>query len=298
MSTIYDSASLVEAFETIDSSYSVVAESVTLELPDSLNEEKLVYTALTSEEIAEMAAKYFEADYIDKQFDINTDAEEDIAKLQAKIDAVEQTVISKISDITAECIAKCLSTQQSTVDNGLSTSSIYADSAVAITADYDALAEVAEADGKTEIAGYNDDIEVVVQYQQDALENLEAVRDAEIIAKTLDIEEDERDLEFDIIEFNNNVERREQEYQADCALEYYDAANDERDRAVTIAELQLKLGDAGLADFIAQQKFALAKKTVADMDFETAKYYLTIAVSNHLGDYYDSFVDYVYNLDS
>lgn len=295
MST-YSSVDLVTDFESIDSSYSVVAEAITLDLPDTLGETKLEYTALTATEILEKAAKYFEADYIDKQFDINSDAESDIAKLDAKISAVEDALITKISDITAECIEKCLASQYKSIQNGIARSSVYTDSVTALETEYDEQKEDAEADSTSTIEGYQSDIAVVEQYQQDALDNLDAVRDAEIEEKKLDIEEDELDRYNDVTDYNNDVDVREVEYQYDKAIDLYDAQNDERDRAISIAELQLKLGDAGLADFIAQQKFAYAKSVVKDMTYTEAKYFLTSGISSHLGDYYASFVDYVNNL--
>ncbi len=295
MST-YVSSTLIEAFESIDASYSLVAEAVTLDLPETLGEEYIDYTALTADEILAKAAAYFEADYIDKQFDINTDAESDIAKLQEKISTVEAELITKISDITAECIEKCLASRYNTIDNGIVTSSVYEDAVTYLEECYDTLKQDAEADSDSTVAEYTQDIEEVEEYQQSALDNLDAVRDAEIAEKTIDIEEDELDRQWDVTDYNNDVDRREVEYQYDKAKDLYEAENDERDRSITIAELQLKLGDAGLADFIAQQKFAYAKSLVADMTFEEAKYYLTTAVSTHLGEYYDSFVDYVYNL--
>ncbi len=295
MST-YSAVDLVTDFESIDSSYSLVAEASTLVLPDTLGETKLEYTPLTAEEILAKAAKYFEADYIDKQFDINSDAESDIAKLDAKIAAVEAALITKISDITAECIEKCLASQYNSIDNGIARSSIFGDAVTAIEADHDQQKSDAEADSGSTVAGYEADIEVVEQYQQDALDNLDAVRDAELEEKSLDIEEDELDREWDVIDYNNDVDVRETEYQYDKAKDLLDAENDERDRAISIAELQLKLGDAGLADFIAQQKFAYAKSVVSGMSYSEAKYFLTSGISSHLGDYYASFVDYVNNL--
>lgn len=296
MST-YSVSDLITAFESIDQSYSLVAEAVTLDLPDTLGEVKLEYTPLTEDEILAKAAIYFEADYIDKQFDINSDAESDIQKLQDKISAVEADLITKISDITAECIQMCIASQTKSIDNGLATSSIFADVVTALELLYEEQKATAEADADSEIEGYENDISVLEDYQTSALANLEAVRDAEIAEKTLDIEEDELDREWDVIDYNNDIDVRETEYQYDKAKDLYEAENDERDRAISIAELELKLGTAGLADFIAQQKFAYAKTVVADMTFAEAKLLLTTGVSTHLGDYYASFVDYVYNLE-
>lgn len=295
MST-YSAVDLITDFGAIDSSYSLVAEATTLELPDTLGETKLEYTPLTTAEILAKAAKYFEADYIDKQFDINSDADSDIAKLNAKISAVETALITKISDITAECIEKCLASQYNSIDNGIARSSIYGDAVTALETEYDEQKSDAEADSASTVAGYQSDIAVAEQYQQDALDNLDAVRDAEIEEKSLDIEDDELDRETEVIDYNNDVDVREVEYQYDKAKDLLSAENDERDRAISIAELQLKLGDAGLADFIAQQKFAYAKSVVADMTYTEAKYFLTSGISSHLGDYYASFVDYVNNL--
>ncbi len=296
MST-YSAMDMLTDLRAIDSSYSLVAEANTLELPETLGENTLEYTPLTAAEVLAKAAKYFEADYIDKQFDINSQADNSIAKLEHKITAVQGALVNKISDITAECIEKCLTSRNHSIDNGIVNSSICEHAVSAIEEEYDNKKVEAQAVANAEVDIYQDEISTVEISQQQALDNLEDVRDAKIEEKTLEVEDDELAKQNYVTDYNNDVDVRETKYQYNRAKDIYDANNDERDRAVDIAELQLKLGDAGLADFIAQQKFAYAKSVVQNMSYTDAKYFLTSAISSHLGSYYSAFVDYVNNLD-
>ncbi len=98
--------------------------------------------------------------------------------------------------------------------------------------------------------------------------------------------------------YNNSIEEKEQKYQASRARAYTTAKAQAEERALRNAERYAKLGEVGYRALVQNEKYLICQDTMSSLLRDEANIMLTFDsfLRSHLGDYYQSLLDWINTL--
>ncbi len=279
----------------VDDKYSLTTLEPNLDLPPTLNLEKLVYTPKTEAEMTEIAESEVAAAMIAKERNVEQNYSTKLKNISLQKDKLnsrltEQTLEAqkKLSDEQAEI-------QRKVVDNGLYFSTV--------AYRYNELAQKRYGDKLTEIGkSASETRNLLTKQETDAeqlynlsLASLEEERQARIRVAYQKLSEKEGKLRVSIEKYNNGLEEKEQKYQYSRAKAYESALRAQENKALKNAELYAQLGESEYNRLIEKEKYAICTDVFSPLTRSEGQAILQFDsfLKNNLGSYYSTFAEWV-----
>ena len=286
---------LKERITYIDNKYSLVYVEPKIDLPDSLNLEKMTYKPKSEGELKALAEQYIAANILSKQRGIDANYLTKVKTLGRKrtdITREQSDKVKKIDDDYAEALAKL---ERKLINNGLLFSTTATTMRASATADYSAKKDESNLYYQEELKAIDTEESDVDAVYKESCNKLEEEKQALITKRYQALIEAEEKAKTAVDKYNNTVEEKEQRYQYTRAKFIESMRRAERDRVLDMTKLYLQLGEVSYHDRMLREKYATAQDAFWPLRRNEAKALLSYDsfLSMHLETYYSSFVDWV-----
>lgn len=279
----------------VDDKYSMTFIQPVLDMPDSLNLKKLVFTPRSEQELQTLAGQQADAVILSKLRSADASYNSKLKALAIERAELQNKTSAELEQKESDFNSRCEALKQKLIDNGLYFSSVYTNAMDKERARY-------ESELSAVLQQQLDDADILSKQQTDAeqlhdsaVASLERERDARLQQAYAKLVQDEQDERQRIDKYNNSLDEKEQKYLASRARAYEYAKRVESSRVINIAEIYAKLGETGFRERILQEKLALCRDAFAPLRRDEAQAVLTFDsfLQNQLGSYYSTFVDWV-----
>lgn len=279
----------------IDEKYSLTYKEPKLELPDSLNLQKMTYEPKSEQELNELAEQYYAANVLSKQRSLDSaymTKLKTIARKRAEAARDLTDDLKKADEDYADALEKL---QRKLINNGLlfsTTASHYREAAMT---DYTNHKNECNRNYDQDLSALNAEENDVEAVYNDACAKLEEERQTLTAKRYQALLEIEQKAKTSVDKYNNSIEEKEQRYQYTRAKFIESMRRAERDRVLTMTKLYLQLGEISYRDRMLREKYATAQDYFYPLRRHEATALLTYDsfLMMHLETYYSSFVDWV-----
>lgn len=288
---------LKEQLEKVDSQYDTTYKEPELDLPESLNLEKLQYTMPTQQEIENLAKQENISDYISKNQQLDSKIEDYKLTNSQKQQTVNEEKKAKDDQLREQLQQELKSIGNRTIDNGIARSSI-------TTGAKQQAKEVNDATRKQYAEQFDTELQQLASQLAQQLADTDEQRKIlqetfqnEVLNSVAKLTAEAQKKYDDTVKYNNTVDEKEAKYQADREEQLFDARQDEYQRINDLIELYSKVGETGIEARKTNEKLQYVKEFFDSVDKQTALSILNSdnTLQAHLGMYYDYIVDYVNN---
>lgn len=279
----------------IDEKYSIEYVAPKLDMPDSLNLQKLEYTPKTQEELQALAELAVEAVIIAKLRSVERTYSSKLKSLALNLEQLNLNYEKKVATRTEQYADERKEIRRKLILHGLVFSTTfnnyYQIAHEEFLADSEKINNQADAEREL-ISKQQADAE---QLYQESCASIEEERQARVNDKLQKLIDDEEDERVRIEKYNNSLEEKEQKYQASRAKAYETANRYAYNRAYKNAQLYLQAGETAYRQLIMQEKYIVCKNAFYPLRREEANLILQFdsALINNLGKYYSSLVDWI-----
>ena len=279
----------------IDEKYSIDYVEPELDMPDSLNLQKLEFTPKTESELYAIAEQTVAATILAKQASIDKSYAAKLNTIASKLAQNSNNATTQLDKLVAQYEENCENIKKKAMSNGLVFSTV-TDKYLSLELQSHSkrvLSKTEEFNRKSEeIVQQQADAETAYNQSCAALEEEKKARIEAAYQKLVDAQEKER---ISIEKYNNSLEEKEQKYQAARAKAYESARNAAHARAYNNSKLYAELGETGYRQLIMREKYAVCQDAFYPLRREEAQSILTFDsfLRSHLGIYYDSFVTWI-----
>lgn len=279
----------------IDQKYKLDYVEPKIDLPDSLNLEKMTYTPKTQQELNALAEQFVAASILAKQRTLDSSYStklKSISRKRTEVTRAQTDSLKKLDDTYAETLLKI---ERKLINNGLLFSTTANSARTNAEADYTAQKEQCNLNLQQDLAALDseeDDLDSVYETQCRQLEEEKKALAAKRYQVLVDVEERTKTA---IDKYNNSIEEKEQRYQFTRAKFVETMRRAERDRVLTMTKLYMQLGEVTYRDRMVREKYDTAQDYFWPLRREEAKLLLGYDsfLMMHLEKYYNTFVDWV-----
>ena len=280
---------------SIDEKYSLNYVEPKLDLPESLNLQKLEYNPKSHEELMALAEQATAAIIISKQASIDKNYSAKLKNFAIKLTQNNNNAIAALNALLAQHEENCEKINRRAIAHGLVFSTVttkylneenqaYGQRSFDASKEYKQKSDLIEQEQK--------DAEEIYQQSCAALEEEKQARIAQAYQKLLDAEES---LRRNIEKYNNSLEEKEQKYQAYRERTLDNARRAAQNRALSNAKIYAEVGETGYRQIVQREKYAVCQDAFFPLRRDEAQAILTFDsfLRSHLGAYYDSFVQWI-----
>lgn len=290
---LYDQ--LKEQCRSIDDKYSLSVVQPDLDMPPSLNLEKLQFVPKSQEELRALAQQQVAPYVLSRQRTIQTTYNNALQKLADERNQRYASNLARQKEIEADYEEQKAALKRKIINHGLVFSNV-------MEKYKDDLEKKTQALVQEENQLLQSRIEDIARREQNAADAYEQSCEAlqteqtarEVAAYDKLAAQQEKDR-IAVEKYNNSLEEKEQKYLASRARAYESALRAATNRALDNAKIYSELGETGYRELISREKYTVSKTAFADLRREEGLAILSFDsfLRNNLGVYYDSFVDWV-----
>lgn len=281
----------------IDEKYRLTYKEPEIDIPDSLNLEKMTYTPKSEEELRDLAEQYCAPTILSKQRSLDSSYATKLKSLTRKRSDVMRELTDELKKADEDYAVALEKLRVKLTNNGLLFSTTASGCREAALADY--TNQKAECN-----KNYSQDISAIVDEENDleavyneSSSQLEQEKQAMIEKRYQALLEAEQKSKVNVDKYNNGIEEKEQRFQMTRAKFIESMRRAERDRVLAMTKLYLQLGEISYRDRMLREKYAKAQDYFWPLRRNEAQallgYDSFLAV--HLESYYSTFVDWVNN---
>ena len=284
----------VEIF-AIDKKYSLTYVEPEIDLPDSLNLQKLTYKPKSEAELRELAEIYATTAMLSKQRSVENSYATKLKNLGRKRTEVARQQTVKLKSIDKDYTEALLKLERKLTNNGLLFSTTANSSRSAAMADYNERKEECNLSYEEEFKALDVEESDIDELYERQCELLNEEKLAQITKRYQFLVDTEEKLKTSIEKYNNSLEEREQRYQYNRAKYIDTARRNERDRVLDMTKLYLQLGDFAFRNRMIKEKYAKAQDSFRSLKRAEATALLKVDsfLYVHLESYYSTFVDWI-----
>ena len=288
-------AKLKKVIIEIDDKYSLVYVEPKIELPDSLNLQKMTYTPKTEDELNELAEQFYASTILSKQRSLDSTFTTKMKNLGRKRTEVMREFTDRLKKIDDDYNDDYEQVQKKLINNGLlfsTTASKYRD---ATYADYTKKKDACNHSYSLDINALDTEEKDVDSVYNEACAKLEEEKQALTAKRYQALLEIETKAKTSVDKYNNSIEEKEQRYQFTRAKFIETMRRAERDRVLTMTRLYMELGETGYRDRMLREKYATAQDVFWQLNRVEGNALLNYDsfLQVHLEIYYSAFVDWV-----
>lgn len=279
----------------VDDKYSLEYGEPQIDLPPSLNLEKIIYVPKTDDELAAAADLKISALYQAKQRQIYVSYLNKLQACDKKYADLNENLRQNQLKLLNEYNETCDKLRKSLVNNGLLYSSVNEKSSVKARGDY--ADKVAETNLRFENEKSAVDAEQTAAqnvYEQ-SLASIESERQSKLDDVLSDLRENEEKTRLNVEKYNNSLQEKEIKYQASREKALEAAREAEYDRAYKMAKLLAEIGETGIKEKVLLEKYHICQNSFRTLRRNEAKTLLNVDafLQTNLEKYYTTFVDWI-----
>lgn len=279
----------------IDDKYSLVYKEPEIDLPESLNLQKMTYTPKTEAELKSLAEQYVASTILAKQRTLDSAHSTKMRALSRKRSQIAVDMADKSKEIDDDYAVALEKLERKIINNGLLFSSSASNARAATTAEYSEKKSQSNASFKADlelISAEEFDVEAV--YKESCVKLAE--EKAALVGKRYQVLVAAEAKEKTAVDkYNNSIEEKEQRYQYTREKFIETMRNSERKRVLDMTKLYIQLGNLGYRDREAREKYFAAQDAFWPLRRNEAQALLSYDsfLITHLDTYYNTFVDWV-----
>lgn len=279
----------------IDDKYSLEYVEPKLDMPESLNLQKLDYTSKTSKELSALAEQAVAPTMVSKQSAIERAYSTKLKSAALKRDKLKNETDKSIAQAGVDFANTLEEIKRKLINNGLVFSTVGNKYNTQANEDYKELMRKIAQESDIEATHIRQEETDAESLYHQSLASLEKERQARIADKLQKLSDEEEKLRISIEKYNNSLEEKEQKYQASRAKAYENARKAAYNRAYNNAKLYLEVGETGYRQLIQREKYAVCQDMFYPLRRGEAQTILTFDsfLVNNLGTYYSAFVDWI-----
>lgn len=287
--------SILSQIDDVDAKYSTQFRNPTLDLPESLNLEKLEYSMPDEDELYRLAAESLAAKKLSDVSKAETNLMTGIntidnqkSKLNIDVEKANKLLDVKATELKNEALSNA-------IRRGLARSSIKEESINKVETDTNTLKESNISNKQLTIDSLNEQIQRLVTLRDKTLADINSSYNYQTDAKVQSLYSDALKQQDTATKYNNTVDEKEQKYLKSVEEAYLKAANDEWNRIAKIMEMQSKYGTSGMEAQKAEEKYAVIKNFFDGLEPQTALdlFNTSGAFATHLERYYSQMKNYL-----
>lgn len=286
---------LKEHIKAIDDKYSLDYVEPKIELPDSLNLEKMTYTPKTEAELKALAEQYVAATILSKQRTLDSSYSTKVKSISRRRTEAGKELADKLKKIDDGYADSLANLERKLTNNGLlfsTTATTYREQAYA---DYNKQKENCNLAYAADLQALDAEEKDVDEVYQQSCSQLDEEKGALIAKRYQSLLEAEAKAKAAVDKYNNSVDEKEQRYQYTRAKFIESMRKAERDRVLDMTKLYLQLGEVTYRDRMLKEKYAAAQDAFWPLrrDEATALLEYDSFLAYHLEKYYSTFVNWV-----
>lgn len=279
----------------IDSKYDVQFRNPTMEIPESLNLEKIDYNMPTQDELYNLASeslaskKYDAANSVENSLITGTNSiEKQKDKLLVDVEKANKTLDAKAAELKKEAVSNA-------IRRGLARSSIKDESVNKVDTDTSIMKDDNRSNAQLTINSLNEQINRLVALRDKALADIDASYGLQTDAKVQALYSDALKNKDSATKYNNTIDEKEQKYIKSVEEAYQKASNDEWNRISKLMELQSKYGASGVTALKMEEKYNAIKNFFDAIDAKQALelFNSSSRFNEELGNYYKQMKEYL-----
>lgn len=279
----------------VDEKYSLTTVEPKLDLPESLDLQKLQFVPKTDEELTELANEQVAPYVLSKQRTLEQNYNSKLQSYTLELSNYAYETSVKMKKLVSQFEEEKAEIKRKVINHGLVFSNVMAKYTDIATEKHNAdmRAVSSELSQKQSLVdGKRANAQEEYDRATELLEQERAARFDVAYEKLLQQQEKER---VSVEKYNNSIQEKEQKYQATRARLYQSAMRAATERALDNAKMYAELGEVGYRDLISREKFIITKEAFAPLKREEAKAILSIDsfLYNNLGTYYSSLTDWI-----
>ncbi len=296
-SSVNNYQDLISALETINKKYSTEYNAPKLDLPSSLNQQKLEYTVPSMDSLTQEAKTSLAKKYADKANTLTQNSQKNINSIHNAIDKEQLEALFKANQLTEVLDDNIKNVKVNAIKRGVARSSILNSGVEEAQNNYQGDVDNVEQSKDAEINLLNKKIKQIVETTQNAYNALNGVYDVDTQATAKQMLEKALEQQQNIIKYNNTLEANEQKYVASAEKSKEDAKSNEVNRQLKILQLLKDIGPVGVENIKLTEMVNTVKTYLDGMSKLQAQNVLKndTLLKIYLGDYYTSIVDFVNN---
>ncbi|MCM1043166.1 MAG: hypothetical protein NC350_03025 [Corallococcus sp.] len=289
---------LKQQMNDVDAMYSRTVMPVTLDLPETLGLEKLVYNAPSDAELLQRAQEKYRAYYDGKvnvleqsYADKANAADSELCKAESKYNAA-------CAQIYAEYAEKIKKAQCDCLKKGVFGSSMLAGKIDSLTEERSSKLAAKLAEYQAKKQENEQTKQLLLQNKEVNLANIHAQFEAQANEEYLSLKDSCQKDADTVTRYNNTVDEKETEYQSTRKRSMFNAEISEQRRALQAAQTIGELGLTGVENMKSEEKVDLAKRYFATLPRSEALalFNADSTLSYHFGNYYQYMQEYIQSL--
>lgn len=281
--------------QVIDNKYSLDTVPPDLDMPESLNLQKLVYTPQTEEQLRAAAEQSIAATVLSKQRSIEKTYSSKLKSLSLQKDKLLADADAKLNAALADFNAEKEEIARKLVDNGLVFSTVGVKYNKLASDRYNEQAKTISAYLLAEQKALTTQETDAQQLYDESCASLDEEKQARIDEAYRKLTEKEEKERISVEKYNNSLEEKEQRYQATRAKAYESAWRAQQNMALQNAKTYAELGETGYRDLIQREKYGVCTQAFSQVNREEANTMLSFDgfLRSSLGSYYSAFVNWI-----
>lgn len=286
---------LKERIFAIDAKYSLEYAEPKIDLPDSLNLQKMTYTPKSESELKALAEQYVAPAVLSKQRTLDSSYSTKVKSFSRKREQIQLAHLDDLKKIDADYAKTLEDVERKLTNNGLifsTTATTYRESAAA---DYNDKKEESNEGMLADMRAVNSEEADCDAVYNTACEQLNAEWKSLVNKRYQALVEAEQKAKANVDKYNNSIEEKEQRYKYTREKFIETMRRAERDRMLTMTKLYLQLGDVTYRDRMLREKYAAAQDAFWPLRRNEALALVNYDsfLSDQLEKYYNTFVDWI-----
>ena len=279
----------------IDNKYSLIYVEPEIDLPDSLNLQKMTYVAKSETELKSLAEQYVAATVLSKQRSLDSSYFTKLKTLSRKRAQVANDMSDKAKSIDEDYAEALVKLERKLINNGLLFSTTASTARASATTEYNEKKSQSNAKFAEDLKAIDTEESDVDAVYKESCAQLDKEKQALITKRYQALLEAEEKAKNNVDKYNNGIEEKEQRYQYTRAKFIETMRKSERDRVLTMTKLYIQLGQVSFRDRMLREKYSTAQDAFWPLRRNEAQVLLSYDsfLSMHLETYYNTFVDWV-----
>ena len=279
----------------IDDKYSLTYKEPEIDIPDSLNLEKMTYNQKSEKELRSLAEQYCAPTILAKQRSLDSSYATKLKSLARKRSDVMRELSDKLRKADADYVVALEKLRVKLTNNGLLFSTTASSCREDALADYTNQKAVCNSNYTQDVKAIDAEENDLEEVYDESTFLLEQERQAMVEKRYQALLDIELKNKANVDKYNNSIEEKEQRFQMTRAKFIESMRRAERDRVLTMTKLYLQLGEIGFRDRMLREKYATEQDYFWPLRRNEAQALLGYDsfLSVHLETYYSAFVDWV-----
>lgn len=282
--------------DLIDRKYSLDYKEPLIDMPESLNLTKRVFTPDTAEQLHSRATEQVMPSYYSALRKLDSALADDRIRIEQKLHAIEENARKAQAKLLYEFNAEVAQLRKKLTDHGILFSSVITKISDDARADYQLKVDESNTQADSERVAVEQQRQAVEEDYQAAVKSLADEFETKITSVVNTLKQRQQAEQASVDKYNTQLDEKEAKYQMARAKAYEQARQAEYDRSFAAKKLYQQMGAVGYEDTMLWEKYNVFVKYFANFTKREEALALIQAdsfASGHLKQYYSTLLDWI-----